>query len=1816
MKSFSKIIKSLSFLVILSVFLLTPAYAAMNDYCITPPFVVAGVNPNLLLIIDNSASMFDLTYLDKGSATREPTYCYDQTYNFSAHYTGYFQDPQNAINPSNPAWFVYYEYDFTNGYFEKSSYTQATFPSGCTKSIPGTLCVNIDASTTPKTVTKFVAEGNYLNWLTASKFDIQKQILTGGKYVQISEVDSASGVKGETRGCVGRRFIKEPITDLSFQEYTPPAANPNTGLGITFTVKGPDHQYSDTLLSPGGQTYLEIYEGDYNAGLCDTAIDLIIDGANANAITTAIEECLNYSDKDTCSLDTTIPCKDDGDCEGDAGTGTCAIAPHDGVCALNSDGVCSITTAGVCTPDNGTCTSKICVGGGLDGKACKNNKDCAYSDCTAGRIGSICSVNADCNVKTCTNAGFTFGNSCVVAAECNTGACSAPAVNVGNACTSNIQCDSGLNSCSAGQVGKACTTNVECNTDYAGICQKPVTQQIKSTFGQGIHQCTQYWDTGSFLGTDYLNIVKNPSGCSQIYLEYMTCSGGSRDGKQCYTLGATPDCPSGTCVNGPEAIRQGSPALLCSPKFAGYCAGSTDNWVTTDWYKREFANADACITKKYEEFCTEAQAPPVTDPSDDPSTTENFDNLPAIIGDMSIGSQLGDPLLYAGCTEKCALNVNLKLATPPSGVIQEFKDLIHFGVMRFNYYGTSSECPANMSCETICQTAGTTCMVSADCPGGEPCVVASNLDGSRLIDYGIAPGDPDHMEGYILGRCSSTTTTRCTSPTHCPAGEACLYSIGNHSTGLIKAIDDIFASTWTPFSEGFYNAIGYFAQRTDTRLSNPDFITEGEDSDAREPIQYVCQKNNILLITDGMSTADLNPNVTSLVSSYNDGDGQTDSSASATCPEYAGSRNLDDLAWLAKHRNINDFDETPATTDPEINSKTITTYVVFNGVPSTDPGECNPDALLSETAENGCGTQTGCYQRAEDPAALRQALREAFLLIAGKAASGTAASVLASGEGTGANLVQAIFYPERAFGANEILWSGSMKNLWYSIDPFLGSSTIREDTNNDKILNLKDDYIVNFFFDPLDNLTKANLYSDATNGDGVKDTPSTPVATPYFENVKSLWESGLRLWATLPVNRTIYTTTDESTRADFTIASLGAHPELITLLQSPSAAAAAKLIGYARGNDVTTKFCSNSFGTSCTSNSDCTAPGTCIAKFCSSTVGTKCATDTDCPGGETCRDEYRSRTVTIGATSGVWKLGDIVNSTPRIASWVPLNFYYKTYLDRSYKAFTESSTYTDRGMVFVGANDGMLHAFKLGYLKLFEEKFKKAQLCDSDTCVSSSAIGREEWAFIPKNALPYLQYMAEPSYCHLYYADLTPYIFDASIGGLATADRASDGSSWRTILIGGMRQGGACKDAASSLGVQVPAANQGYSSYFALDITNLNDPQVLWEFSNADITDAAGTGKLGFATSGPAVVRIDDPGDTSHKRNGHWFVVFGSGPTGPIETNTHQFKAYSDQHLKLFVLDLATGALETEIDTGIPYAFSGSMLQAAIDFDQNDTTKPGFYSDDALYFGFTRAENNPPVATTQWNVGGVLRLLTKNNPDPDNWALSTVIGCDGAISVDNCIGPVTAGISKLQNYKDETVRLYFGTGRFFYRIADAIDDADIGRRIYGVKEQCYSQSNDPYLDTDCTTKVTWNELTEAADETGTTDAEGWYINLDSSAGTLKAERMVTDPLATSIGAVFFTTTKPSSDVCEFGGASHLWAVDYDTGGEVSSSVLRGKALLQVSTGSIEEVSLKTAFTERDGRRTPSFQGVPPAGAPPGILIPPQPMDKILHIREQ
>lgn len=890
------------------------------------------------------------------------------------------------------------------------------------------------------------------------------------------------------------------------------------------------------------------------------------------------------------------------------------------------------------------------------------------------------------------------------------------------------------------------------------------------------------------------------------------------------------------------------------------------------------------------------------------------------------------------------------------------------------------------------------------------------------------------------------------------------------------------------------------------------------------------------------------------------------------------------------------------TTDGTPPKQNITTYVVHTTFYGAGAGN---EAKLTYAAN----ISDGVYLKVDDPNKFEQVLETAILDMLKRAASGTAASVLASGQGEGANILQAVFYPRTPklpLGIYEkrIEWIGRLTNFWYYVDPFFSTSTILEDTTSDDYLNLSNDKTVTLRYDTTLEKTVGDLY---TYGSA---TPSTTGVA--FESLKYLWEAGTMLWnrdITVAANkRKIYTTTNGTSLLSGNFSAdtnNGDSDNSSTLLPyfdlsatdsdgdgfkdgdlnhdgSVNSTDASILIRYLHGED----FPSSSWLRSRTTAIDLNGDG-----------------DT--------ADTVTINGVSVSESAKVWKLGDILNSTPRISSWVQLNTYDTIYSDTTYGDFLKSANYTGRGMVFTGGNDGMLHAFNLGKLEIpnqpsYITKTYTFDSSDKKACLSGTAanFGKEIWAFIPKNVLPYLKYLTDTGYCHLYSVDLTPYIFDASIGAPGTGDisnNTKDVNSWRTILIGGMRYGGACRDAAGSCNggtdcVKTPVSGNGFSSYFALDVTDQNNPTLLWEFSDST---------LGFATTGPAVVRIG--ADTS--KNGKWFVVFGSGPTGPISTSDQQFLGRSDQPLKIFVRNLKDGTEATTITTTILNAFAGSMLNETM-----DTSKPPNYSDDVVYIPYVKKTGST------WTDGGVLRLSTKESPDPvdatNPWVMSTVI--DG-------IGPVTSSIVKLQNTKKGQLWLYFGTGRYYFEQSATVDDADSQRKLYGVLEPCFTSSG--VFDATCTSSVT-GSLTDvtsnaSADSSTVSTSGGWYINLDASgsytySGSTKdyrAERVITDPLSTTTGLVFFTTYKPYNDICSYGGKSFIWAMKYDTGG-APGALLKGTALLQTSTGSIEQLKLSTAFSDAGGRKTTALEGVPPTSQGLSIITTPAPAKRIIHIRER
>ena len=1033
-------------------------------------------------------------------------------------------------------------------------------------------------------------------------------------------------------------------------------------------------------------------------------------------------------------------------------------------------------------------------------------------------------------------------------------------------------------------------------------------------------------------------------------------------------------------------------------------------------------------------------------------------------------------------------------------------------------------------------------------------------------------------------------------------GGKVVVNVGDSSlSAAISQINNTASTTTTPLAESLWSAVGYFARQNRTVLNHTgssaygplyhnndyDYTSPGSDpmnlGAAGLPRYPVCQKNFILLMTDGEPVSDGSIPVS--LREYSNGKSQFNCTGSS-CPAKSGpgysfpaaSPGVSYLEDVALFMHTNDLREdisgfqnlTLYTVFAFGKGSTLLKYASINGgFERYGPGDMPSSTPPYNWDKNGDGIPD-TYFEATDGAELEHGVRNAFIGILRRASSGTAASVLASGEGSGANLIQALYYPRRAMGNDIIAWTGVLQNMWYYVDPFFSNSTVYEDTTADSVLDFSNDYIIKFHYDPIMEQTSVRRWKSDAKGNTLEE--QAPVSV---EDISSLWEAGKKLWQRdLSKNpRNIKTSLDGLAFMNF------------------SAANASVLAPYMleTGDNVVTTI--------------------------NYVAGIDNADDLT----------LRSRTATVGTYSAPWRLGDVINSTPRIVAGVPLCKYDSTYSDFTYKSFIEKPTYKNRGMVFAGGNDGMMHAFRLGKLELLWEgktSSQKARLVD----LSSGALmlGGEAWAFIPKNALPYLKYLKDPDYCHLYYVDLTPYIFDASIGGSASDPRTVD--SWRTVLIGGMRTGGACgkdsKCTPENNCVRTPdGADVGYSSYFALDVTDPENPSLLWEFAHPN---------LGFATTGPAVVRVNARSTPISSRdissNGEWYVVFGSGPTGPIDSISSQFKGRSNQELRFFVLDLKTGALVQTIDTGIENAFAGSMLNTVADFNSD-------YQDDVIYVGYIKKESEPG---TIWNDGGVGRIVvdTAINPNgPVEWKFSKVI--DG-------IGPVTSAITRLQNRNLSTNWLFFGTGRYFYEIpamgnegVSEVDDGSAQRRLFGLKEPCFTSSN--MINSSCTTTLSINsrfvDVTSAANapqesEANSSGINGWYINLDGDGSytydgitrPYRSERVITDPLSTTSGLVYFTTFKPYNDDCALGGKSFLWAVRYNTGGTPTSAALNSKAVIQLSTAGVEQIDLSSAFNDpalnKEGRRSAAIEGVPPYAQGLSLLTPPLPVKRIMHITER
>lgn len=457
-------------------------------------------------------------------------------------------------------------------------------------------------------------------------------------------------------------------------------------------------------------------------------------------------------------------------------------------------------------------------------------------------------------------------------------------------------------------------------------------------------------------------------------------------------------------------------------------------------------------------------------------------------------------------------------------------------------------------------------------------------------------------------------------------------------------------------------------------------------------------------------------------------------------------------------------------------------------------------------------------------------------------------------------------------------------------------------------------------------------------------------------------------------------------------------------------------------------------------------------------------------------------------------LGDIVNSgVSYVAEAGPIQAGNR---DATYLAFRAANR-TRRPVVYVGSNDGMLHAF-------------------------SAVKGKELFSYIPSSVFNKLPSLTALGYQHSFTVDGTP----------MTGDVQQNSTTWRTILVGGLGAGG--------------------KGYYALNITDQNSFSTAWSDTSLNATPSdenstQATAKetalsslpiwevtstqdadLGYTFNEPslnstnaAYLQIAKVADNA-TNGGVWRVIVGNGYGSTAE------KAI------LLMLDANTGVDSTSglIPTKlVADAGPANGLSAPTPVDtNNDGLIDTIYAGDLLgnmhKFQFTK----PNAAGTEyilaapgttgggaWRYIGVLFAAGQ----PITTAPSVTPACDRHGWI------VSFGTGKLNESND-----YADTStRGFYSIVDKNGSSAL--TVAGT-----SVTNIPFTATTVGSRVARNWTTPTLSST----SRGWKMAFTGGERILGNSTMPPDT-----GSVLFATTKPSGDICAPGNTGFIMAVNMCSG---------------------------------------------------------------------
>lgn len=494
------------------------------------------------------------------------------------------------------------------------------------------------------------------------------------------------------------------------------------------------------------------------------------------------------------------------------------------------------------------------------------------------------------------------------------------------------------------------------------------------------------------------------------------------------------------------------------------------------------------------------------------------------------------------------------------------------------------------------------------------------------------------------------------------------------------------------------------------------------------------------------------------------------------------------------------------------------------------------------------------------------------------------------------------------------------------------------------------------------------------------------------------------------------------------------------------------------------------------------------------------------------------------------KLGDIINSSPWFVGKPQAG-----YSDVDYPGYsTFSGDFSKRfPIVYVGANDGMLHGFNACELPVYSGT--PAVLVSGQPGCTTSLQGSEVIAYVPTPVYSNLSWLTSQAYRnntnnHKYFVDGHPMVSDAYL---------SSKSSWRSVLVGGLNSGG--------------------KAFYALDVTNPADTTlaakgpvfsesnasslVLWEFTHEDDADLGLTYNLppiDLETGAPRqIVRLKPNADYP---DGRWAVIVGNG--------YNSSKGYAA--LFIIFLDGPTGTGGAWVQ-GTDYikivasksASGGNGLSSPLPYDADgDGYVDTVYAGD-LQGNMWRFLIGPHVSSSLYEGVSSVPTTWKVAFSTNTCAASVPSTCtpffiaeDGANPSSNRQPIISAPV--VTRHPDSGLMVLFGTGKYLSS-TDAGSTAT--QSFYGIHDTGITVPGSGVLDfqalsTDSPPTIT---STTSPELEPPAVIKGWYTNFSRL-----GERLVGRPNIKN-NIVLFDGMAPTSDVCGGGVNSRLIGLNYLTG---------------------------------------------------------------------